>query len=290
MTAPTAGAVATAATLTTLDAAYREALARTSAGVLRIMLASWRQVNLDDLADTSAPWLDDSIAAVLAGRRAAEGLANAYMTRVRNLTVPDAPSFTPPPAEPPSVEQIRNSLEFTGIKQTVWEYAKQQTFAEEQRFRDDDGVETRPAAVPKQKILEDGIVRASGAAIRHVTTAGFDQIKKNVQEDRVAIGWYRTTKAGCCYFCAMLASRALVYKEDSFKASNAKFKGPGEQKVHDRCGCGLRPVYTASDDLPERTAEFEQMWIDHAEGYSGADAIYHFRLAYEGRVAPRSGR
>jgi len=284
VTAPTlaGGAVA----LTALDAAYREALARTSAGVVRLMLARWGAVNLDDLAGTSDIWMSDAVAAVLAGRRQAEGLANAYTTRVRQLSVPNASPFTPPPAEPPNVEQIRSSLEFTGIKQTAREYAKQRTFVEEQRTRDDDGVETLPTAVPKQKLLEDGIVRASGAAIRHVTTAGMDQIKKIVQEDAVALGWYRTTKAGCCYFCAMLASRGLVYKEDSFKASNARFKGPGEQKVHDRCGCGLRPVYTEDDELPERTAEFEQLWADKATG-SGDEAIYNFRLAYEGRVAPK---
>lgn len=285
MTAPTA--VAGAVALTALDAAYREALARTSAAVLQVMIAGWRSIDLDDLSGTSDQWMTNSIAAVLGGQRNAVQLANAYTAQVRRISVPDAPPFTPPPAAPPNVEQIRNSLEFTGIRTTAREYAKQKIFAEQQRTRDDEGNETSPAGVPKQRILQEGLARASGAAIRHVTTAGFDQVKQTVQEDKVAIGWYRTTRPGCCYFCAMLASRGLVYKEDSFEASNARFAGPGEQKVHDRCGCGLRPVYSRFDDLPDQTAEFEQLWIEAAEEYSGADAILNFRRAYEGRAAPR---
>ena len=298
MTAPVALA-AGAGSLVVLDAAYREAIARTSAAVIRVMLAGWSVVDVDDLAGTGEDWMTSAVAAVLGGQRNAYGLANAYTAQVRRLSVPGAPAFTPPPAEPPNVEQIRNSLEFTAIKTTAREYGKAKNFAEEQRrpaVVDPSGFsegfvydDKSPAAVPKQKILEDGIVRASGAAVRHVTTAGFDQIKRNVQADAAALGWYRTTKTGCCFFCAMLASRGMVYKEKSFEASNARFKGPGEQKVHDRCGCGLRPVYTMDDELPDQTEEFEQLWADSADG-SGKQAILNFRRAYEGRVAPQPGR
>ena len=291
MTAPTAGLVAGAATLRALDEAYRAALARTSIAVVRAMLADWATVNARDLAGTSDRWLGRSVDLTLAGQRNAVGLANAYTAQVRRLSVPNAPLFTPPPPASPNAEQVRNSFEFTAIKTAARELGKAKTFAEQQRQTslDPSGfeVEDSPAgAVPERQIMQAAIARASGAAVRHVTTAGRDQLEANVRADAVAIGWYRTTKAGCCYFCAMLASRGLVYKEESFKVSNAQFKGVGEQKVHDRCGCGLRPVYTEDDELPERTAEFSQLWADRAKG-SGPEAVYNFRLAYEGRVAPR---
>lgn len=286
MTAPvTAGALAGAGSLAALDAAYRAALAKTSVAVVRAMLPSWSTVDPRDLAGTSERWLTSAVALALAGQRNAVQLANAYTQAVRQISVPGADPFTPPPAAQPNAEQIRSSFEFTAIKQTIQERAAAQSFADQQR---EEGATTSPASVPDRQMMEKAIARASGAAVRHVTTAGRDQLEANVRADEVAIGWYRTTKVGCCYFCAMLASRGLVYKKDSFEASNARFKGVGEQKVHDRCGCGLRPVYTEEDELPDQTAEFEKLWIDSTEGYSGKNAIYRFRLAHEGRIAPRS--
>jgi hypothetical protein len=80
----------------------------------------------------------------------------------------------------------------------------------------------------------------------------------------------------------MLASRGLVYKEDSFEFSNEQFEGAGEQKVHDFCGCGLRPAYRDVDELPDRTAELEQMWIDSGSTRRpGETAINAFRRLYE---------
>lgn len=279
MTAP---AVAGAAALLALDAAYRAAVARTSLEVARVLMVSWTSVDPDDLSGTSTEWLRSSLEAVLAGQRNATEIANAYTEQVRRIQAPRAPVFTLPAPPPPNVEQVRRSLEYTGIKQTAIELGRLQA------VRDGD-IEAEPEDADrtlegrKRQLVEDAVRRAVGSAIRLVTTAGHDQLIQNVQQDGAALGWARTTKPGSCYFCAMLASRGFVYKKDSFEASNAQFQGIGEQKVHDNCGCGLRPIYNTSDAPPDRMRELEQMWIDMTTetGKGGQAAIREFRRRYE---------
>jgi hypothetical protein len=71
-----------------------------------------------------------------------------------------------------------------------------------------------------------------------------------------------------------------VYKEDSFELSNAMFEGVGSQKVHDNCGCGLRPIY-GDDPLPERTKELSDMWVESQRSGKGKDPLNKFRQVYE---------
>lgn len=125
----------------------------------------------------------------------------------------------------------------------------------------------------------------SAAAGRHVVNGGREQLLDAVEHDKVAFGWFRTTSADPCYFCAMLASRGPVYKEDSFDESDARFTGPGNVKCHDHCACGFEPIFDRSTKLPERQHEFEDLWGKSTKGKSGAAAVLAFRQAFEGRVA-----
>lgn len=297
MTAPTgAAAVAGAATLTALDSAYRAAIANTAVVVIRAMLADWSVVDVNDLAGTSEQWVASSVQRILAGQRNSSSLANVYASRVRSLVAPTASPFTPPPLQPPNAEQVRKSIVYTGLVQTAQEINRINANDAARRaaepvdpsgFAPNPGEDDRVTTATKRKIMENAISRAAGSATRLITTSGRDQLVDFVQEDPVARGWVRTTKANCCYFCAMLASRGPVYKGDSFEASNAKFHGVGDQKVHDNCGCGLRPWYGQGEPLPERVEDFEKLWAETATG-SGAVAIRNFRRAYEGRPTSRT--
>lgn len=296
MTAPVAPAAAVpVTTYAALDAAYREAVARIALTTARVMLTEWASVDSRDLARTSSRWLARSVETILAGQVNAAQQANAYAEAVRRLSVPNAPSFTAPPPAPPNVEQIRKSLIYTGLATTSRELARVRAVEEADYATPDDREEGEPATRDRdsdrrtsealqRQIMEAAIARAAGAATRHVVSAGQDQVEQVVRSDKVALGWYRTTKAGCCYFCAMLASRGLDYKEDSFKRSDPRFVGDGNQKVHDNCGCGLRPVYSRDDPMPDQIKEFSDLWIDAATG-SGDEAIRNFRRVYEGRRA-----
>lgn len=280
MTAPV---VATAAaSYAALDAAYRAATARTAIRVVRRLLFRWTSVDDEDLAGTGSVWLRDVIGDVVDGQREVTDLANQYTLAVRRLSVPNAPPFTPPPPRPPNLEQIRRSLEFVAIRETARDLARVESVREGQRddVEADQESAQRSLEGRREQILREGIRRAAGAAVRHVTTAGHNQLKDNVRADAVAIGWARTTKAGSCYFCAMLASRGYVYKEESFAESNARFGGIGEQKVHDNCGCGLRPIYNPADPMPDRMEALEQLWAESGANFSGQRAINAFRKAY----------
>jgi hypothetical protein len=243
MTAPTGAALAGAATLSALDRTYRAALANTAVVVIRAMLAEWSLVDVDNLAGTSDRWVASSIERVLAGQRNAGGLANAYASQVRRLAAPKASPFTAPQLVPPSAEQVCKSIVYTGLVQTAQEINRIEANAKQRRAEHsvdpsgfDPEEDDRLTTAVKRQIMEKAISRAAGSATRLITTAGRDQLVNFVQEDPVARGWVRSTKAGCCYFCAMLASRGPVYKESSFEESNSKFKGVGDQKVHDNCG------------------------------------------------------
>jgi hypothetical protein len=282
VTAP--AVVASAGAYAALDAAYRAALAKTSALVVRILLDRWTSVDPANFAGTSELWLSDGVEAVLAGQRRAVGLANLYAEQTRRLSLPREPLFTPPPARPPSVEQIRTSLEFTGISTTAREVFRVESVRQGETGDPDSA--DRTAAGRTKQIMDAGITRAGGAAIRLVTAAGRDQLEDLVRADAVAIGWARTTKPGCCYFCAMLASRGRVYKEDSFALSDPKFDDrPGEvhdQKVHDNCGCGLRPIYSPVEPLPDRSEELDALWVESGrQRRRDETAIQAWRRIYE---------
>jgi len=120
------------------------------------------------------------------------------------------------------------------------------------------------------------------AVVRHAQAGGRQTIHVNSEQDRVALGWVRVTRAKPCYFCAMLAARGIHYrpfKEDSFEISNANFTGTGDAKVHDECGCSLKAVYADNDPILDRNETFVDQWS--LWGAGGGDAVLRFRRGYE---------
>lgn len=137
---------------------------------------------------------------------------------------------------------------------------------------------------PLQVARDESFTQAAGAASRHVLNGGRQSLLTLVEGDMRAIGWIRVTDGDPCSFCAMLASRGAVYKEDSFSRSDPRFTGPGEFKVHDSCACTMEVVYSRQAAWPGRGDEFYRMWRDDIEGrHSGADARRVWRRLYEQR-------
>lgn len=55
-------------------------------------------------------------------------------------------------------------------------------------------------------------------------------------------------------------------------------------KVHDSCGCGLKPVYKPKGDpFVDASEKYQQMWAEWSQG-SGKTAMLNFRRGYEGRA------
>jgi hypothetical protein len=86
-----------------------------------------------------------------------------------------------------------------------------------------------------------------GTASRIALEGGRVTLLDTIDADPAAVGWYRVTDAQPCAFCALLASRGVVYKRDSFDQSDPRFhgarrvQGPQRLRVHARAGVQPRP-------------------------------------------------
>jgi hypothetical protein len=108
-------------------------------------------------------------------------------------------------------------------------------------------------------------------------------VSDSAKADPKAVGWYFVTDGDPCYFCAMIASRGIVFKHDSFELSNAQFIGKGTAKVHDHCACSVAPAFSRSQRLPKTNRHAAFIWSQRGDG----DALNAFRRAWEAdRAAP----
>jgi len=249
------------------------------AGVIRLWQAL---VRTDDLDGSAMRWIERIIPTIRTRYRESARLALAYIQVYRRLELgADDPGPTIQLPELPE-EAVRTSLRVTG------------PVALKQKFRaaEVDRARARRLDVPEQpfslqKAMDDAAREAAGAALRHTFAGGREVGMRHVAADRVALGWARQTKARPCYFCAMLASRGAVFKDDSFDESNARFVGEGDYKAHDHCRCTLRPVYRREDSMDSDAQVFEDIWARSTRGTGGRDAINAFRRAYEAEYGGR---
>lgn len=187
--------------------------------------------------------------------------------------------FTARVADPPSVEQIAQAVDWA--TQPLWDSSVPVATAVP-----DAPEETRKAA---STAIAEAKARVAAAADQAVHATAQDTYVENVAHDRQAKGWYREPNPGACSFCAMLASRGPCYREDSFSASNKKFKGDARAKIHNNCHCRLLPywnVYEPSAQVRAWRAKYKEVADEigyPGAGVSAADMQVAFRQALEGR-------
>jgi hypothetical protein len=174
--------------------------------------------------------------------------------------------YRPKPASPPPREQVAKTVSWA--TQPLWK--------------------AEPDTLPQ--VVETAQTNLAGAVDNLVLDVGRATIIDNVAADAKAKAWARVPEPGCCAFCALLATRGAVYKEDSFKQSNAKFAGGGFSfKVHDHCRCHVEPVFNAYEPTAE-IRRWQAEWKEVSAGLHGADARLAWRQHYEGReVTARPG-
>jgi hypothetical protein len=68
--------------------------------------------------------------------------------------------------------------------------------------------------------------------------------------DPAAVGWYRLTDAKPCPFCALLASRGIVYKQRGIRPAST-----APASSHNDCGCSAEPAFTRDHQLPAVSTE-----------------------------------
>lgn len=301
--------MAAPAQLAALDQAHRAQQAANAEQIARLVLAYWLLVNPEDVSGSGLQWLDRSTAAIVRGRERSGLLSAAYVQAIRRAQVPGAPDATVPDVRPADLLQIRRSLAYVGLGNAA---AKVQAVKKVHERRNEmtslpdvsrsivdiyrrERARERGLSSPGQPetalsrsvrlLMEEAGAAAAAASVRHVQNAGRGMVEDFVQADKVATGFVRITDGDPCYFCSALASRGAIYKGDSFDRSDPRFTGEGEVKVHDSCGCSLRPVYTTSPfEWPDLTQDLSNEWREMRKHKSGElDLMTAWRRKREGR-------
>lgn len=286
-------------TIQQLDASHRAEQAANAAEVAKVIIARWLVlVDPDSIATSSRAWLAEAVTAILQGRERAYTLAAAYALAVRRIQIPGATPIVIPKPPPPPIEKLQTSLVYTGVRDLAIklnkipepvdpaERAEPVTESDRDRYER----ERESWRQMRRQAMEVSGSKAAASAYKEVVNGARDTTDELVRT-KVALGYMRITKAKPCAFCLMLASRGPVYAEDSFDRSNARFTGPGEHKVHDTCGCTLRPLFKRGEENWTETARrADAIWTDQVAGkYSGQDAINAFaRITRELGIADLS--
>lgn len=257
-----------------LTQAYKTAQNREAAKIAA--LVSLYYLNRVDVTNPQAvdAWLALMIPRIISASDFGARLAATYYDRVRGLEVPKASPFSSVPSVGVVDPGVRKSLMAVGPGDYMNKLKVIQTT---------EGLSPsqQRAAIAEAKQVTSK--KLAAATLRHTQAGSRQTIFDNSAEDRVALGWVRVTKEKPCAFCAMLASRGLQYrsfKEGAFDSSNSRFTGDGDAKVHDNCGCCLKPVYTKDDHFVQQTKTFADMWTEWGAG-GGPDAALRFRRGYD---------
>lgn len=124
----------------------------------------------------------------------------------------------------------------------------------------------------------------SGGLTSVLSSVAGDTIYGNAQKERVAVGFQRVPKPGCCGFCGMLASRGATYSSEAaatgvvgrgvpVEKTRGKAGGQGKgikprgsravgEKFHDHCKCRAVQVY--EDNHVEMQADADKYFESYA--------------------------
>lgn len=256
-----------------LSQAYRAQQNRLGVLVAALVAAYYKNlVTVEDPASV-ARWLEIMVPRILAGSARTASLAAEYATAVRALELPDVPRLTFEPSIGALEQQVRTSLAVVGPT----DYMNKALQIERADIPD---IQRKAELAVVKQVTADKI---AATTLRHVANGGRQTILDSTKADGLALGYVRVTQANPCWFCAMLASRGLVFADDSFADSDPRFTGPGTAKVHDGCGCGMKAVYTRKGDKAlEATQPFADQWQEWGAGGGGrVGAALRFRRGYE---------
>jgi hypothetical protein len=252
----------------TLVESYRAAQTRRAAQIAALVALYYRaRVDVQNPASVTR-WLDLMIPKILDEHDYLALRAARYGNALRILELGSTASYEFEPTVGAVAQQVERSLRFVGPDRHL------------NKIRETRELDLPP--VTKQALIRDAREEAAkaitGSVFRHVQNGGRQTLYDNILADPVALGYIRVTKDNPCYFCAMLASRGIVYGVDSFDESDPRFTGTGNAKVHDWCACSLKSVYTPEDPFLVNVANFEALW------YQSDGTAKGFRQMYEGRL------
>lgn len=241
--------------------AHRLAQSRLGALTVRQMLAAWALLEADDLDGTVERWLRVAIPIVRLQRSDSAALAGSYTRLFRRLELGAGVDDTPPVlADEIAADQVAASLTSTGpitVKANIG------------RGREVD------------RAMEIGQAAAAAAAMRLALNGGRETVLNTARSDTRSVGWMRVTSGKPCAWCAMIASRGVVFwTRESAEAATR----PAHAKGHDGCNCMIEPAYRGST-LPPSSQRWSDLWSESTAGLGGNDARKAFRTALETSLA-----
>ena len=232
-----------------LTEAHRLAQARLGARTVQAMFAVWPLLDAGDLDGTEVRWIRAAFPIINAQRATSARLAANYLRTFRRIEIPaasDAPAILAEAAPP---AQVAASLHVTGPV----------------------AVKTHMRIHPVAwRAMEIGRSMSAASAMRHALDGGRQTIIDTVASDERALGWARATSADACSFCAMLAGRGPVYREETVGF-----------EAHDHCSCAAEPIYRRDASWPAGALRYRDLWQESTRGLSGAEARNAFRKALD---------
>lgn len=121
------------------------------------------------------------------------------------------------------------------------------------------------------------------AGVRVALSGGRRGLLGAIATDSVALGYFWQTRQdgqAPCSWCAMLASRGVVYKADSWPSTDPRPHGFLKVEAHDGCACHLAPVWSRSQEIPDGTRNLEAQWRVSTRTFSGDAKVRAWRSWY----------
>ena len=221
--------------------------------LVRDMKTLRRLIRPQSLEATVPDWIE-AVRALVAQYGSASATAAASYYEAERVAAAVTGQFTVPLLGPPPDDQVNNSLRWA--TKDLWP-------------RDPDDPNTTEAQKqPMDARLDAAEKKAEAVAQKLVIDQGRGTVQGAVRQDRMAVGYARAAALGACAFCRLLASRGMVYKQDT-----AGFR------AHDGCNCGVVPVWRGQKfELSEHAKEWERLYREYAAPFPG-DQLRRFRRA-----------
>lgn len=236
---------------------------RAQRGLTRLLVRDLRRLRRflvpARLAATFPDWLPAADAVVAQYGEMSATLAAEFFDGQREAAgVPG--SFTTPLADRPPPEQVEASLRWA--MHGIWQPADEATVALDVR-------------------LDEAEKQAEAVAQKLVADQGRETVRRAAREDRQAVGYARAAALGACAFCALMASRGMVYATAGTAGGDANdsFRGDGTAKFHNSCNCCVIAVFRGQRfELSSHAAEWDRIYREYAQDHSG-EQLRLFRRA-----------
>jgi hypothetical protein len=227
-----------------LTTAHRALQGRINAATLRDLLRLWGTVDPRNLRHTVDPFTKAAASLVLNGRRASSTASARYYVAFRQAEgVRGTAVVDPAPAPNPDV--VAGVIRGAGLAGIMNAYRR---------------------GLKPDEAHANGFVKLAGSASSLVYGGGRATLLGAIQADPQARGFQRVTDGAPCAFCAMIASRGIISKEEA---------GAGFE-AHGHCGCTAEPAYEGSP-VNAANERFRAAWDEATNGLSGGDALNAFR-------------